>query len=213
MDQLNNNIFRPWDQSASNNKLGQSCDYVGDGEDASKHGESCNIKSKTSSLESSSKLLKSFYSSHPALAQQFSCHAKQLAACPLLTSNSTSASIRPTMPELLTNAHKYFQQFPFLNQPYGYGNPLAYQAFVNNANYFYNSLQPHGKASSSGDHSSSALTLNKIDADSNCSDKSSKKQRPKRFQCPHCQVSFSNNGQLKGHIRIHTGLCRTRFPI
>lgn len=33
----------------------------------------------------------------------------------------------------------------------------------------------------------------------------SKKQRPKRFQCPHCKVSFSNNGQLKGHIRIHTG--------
>lgn len=32
-----------------------------------------------------------------------------------------------------------------------------------------------------------------------------KKQRPKKFQCPHCQVSFSNNGQLKGHIRIHTG--------
>lgn len=32
-----------------------------------------------------------------------------------------------------------------------------------------------------------------------------KKQRPKRFQCPHCGVSFSNNGQLKGHIRIHTG--------
>ncbi|KAH7985963.1 hypothetical protein HPB51_026732 [Rhipicephalus microplus] len=24
-----------------------------------------------------------------------------------------------------------------------------------------------------------------------------KKQRPKRFQCPHCKVSFSNNGQLK----------------
>lgn len=35
-----------------------------------------------------------------------------------------------------------------------------------------------------------------------------KKQRPKRFQCPHCQVSFSNNGQLKGHIRIHTGRCQ-----
>ena len=32
-----------------------------------------------------------------------------------------------------------------------------------------------------------------------------KKQRPKRFSCPHCQVSFSNNGQLRGHIRIHTG--------
>lgn len=33
----------------------------------------------------------------------------------------------------------------------------------------------------------------------------SKKQRPKRFRCPHCQVAFSNNGQLKGHVRSHTG--------
>ena len=32
-----------------------------------------------------------------------------------------------------------------------------------------------------------------------------KKQRPKKYRCPHCQVAFSNNGQLKGHIRIHTG--------
>lgn len=34
---------------------------------------------------------------------------------------------------------------------------------------------------------------------------SGKKQRPKRFRCPHCQVAFSNNGQLKGHVRSHTG--------
>lgn len=32
-----------------------------------------------------------------------------------------------------------------------------------------------------------------------------RKQRPKKFKCPHCEVAFSNNGQLKGHIRIHTG--------
>ncbi|KAG4076051.1 hypothetical protein HA402_011525 [Bradysia odoriphaga] len=32
-----------------------------------------------------------------------------------------------------------------------------------------------------------------------------RKQRPKKFKCPHCSVAFSNNGQLKGHIRIHTG--------
>ena len=35
---------------------------------------------------------------------------------------------------------------------------------------------------------------------------SSKKQRPKKFKCPHCDVAkFSNNGQLKSHIRTHTG--------
>ncbi|XP_018562773.1 zinc finger protein 184-like [Anoplophora glabripennis] len=33
----------------------------------------------------------------------------------------------------------------------------------------------------------------------------SRKQRPKKYKCPHCDVGFSNNGQLKGHIRIHTG--------
>ncbi|KAK9871743.1 hypothetical protein WA026_014197 [Henosepilachna vigintioctopunctata] len=33
----------------------------------------------------------------------------------------------------------------------------------------------------------------------------SKKKRPKKYKCPHCDVGFSNNGQLKGHIRIHTG--------
>lgn len=32
-----------------------------------------------------------------------------------------------------------------------------------------------------------------------------RKQRPKKFKCPHCNVAFSNNGQLKGHVRIHTG--------
>lgn len=35
---------------------------------------------------------------------------------------------------------------------------------------------------------------------------SSKKTRPKKFKCPHCDVAkFSNNGQLKSHIRTHTG--------
>ncbi|XP_043266971.1 zinc finger protein mnm-2-like [Venturia canescens] len=35
--------------------------------------------------------------------------------------------------------------------------------------------------------------------------KQMKKLRPKKFRCVHCDVAFSNNGQLKGHIRIHTG--------
>jgi huckebein len=42
-----------------------------------------------------------------------------------------------------------------------------------------------------------------------------KKQRPKRFRCPHCQVAFSNNGQLKGHVRSHTGtfICNFLFHL
>lgn len=32
-----------------------------------------------------------------------------------------------------------------------------------------------------------------------------RKSRPKNFQCPACQMAFSNNGQLKNHVRIHTG--------
>lgn len=32
-----------------------------------------------------------------------------------------------------------------------------------------------------------------------------KRYRPKNFQCPDCKMAFSNNGQLKTHVRIHTG--------
>jgi hypothetical protein len=32
-----------------------------------------------------------------------------------------------------------------------------------------------------------------------------RKSRPKNFQCPVCGMAFSNNGQLKNHVRIHTG--------
>ncbi|KAG8035505.1 hypothetical protein G9C98_006951 [Cotesia typhae] len=35
--------------------------------------------------------------------------------------------------------------------------------------------------------------------------KQMKKLRPKKFRCEHCNVAFSNNGQLRGHVRIHTG--------
>lgn len=32
-----------------------------------------------------------------------------------------------------------------------------------------------------------------------------KKLRPKKFKCSECPMTFSNNGQLRGHFRIHTG--------
>lgn len=42
---------------------------------------------------------------------------------------------------------------------------------------------------------------------------SARKQRPKKYKCPHCDVGFSNNGQLKGHIRIHTGSFVGNLPL
>lgn len=35
--------------------------------------------------------------------------------------------------------------------------------------------------------------------------KQAKKLRPKKFKCDYCPMTFSNNGQLQGHLRIHTG--------
>lgn len=42
---------------------------------------------------------------------------------------------------------------------------------------------------------------------------SARKQRPKKFKCTYCDVAFSNNGQLKGHVRIHTGKSQIRIYI
>ena len=33
----------------------------------------------------------------------------------------------------------------------------------------------------------------------------SKKSKDKKYKCDQCSSSFSNNGQLRGHMRIHTG--------
>ena len=35
---------------------------------------------------------------------------------------------------------------------------------------------------------------------------SDKKIRPKKYKCDQCNACFSNNGQLRGHVRIHTGM-------
>merc|ERR1719336_3254113 len=32
-----------------------------------------------------------------------------------------------------------------------------------------------------------------------------RKARPKKYKCDLCEACFSNNGQLRGHVRIHTG--------
>lgn len=46
---------------------------------------------------------------------------------------------------------------------------------------------------------------NPVDSDTHHIQQTIKKCRPKNFQCPACKMAFSNNGQLKNHVRIHTG--------
>ena len=39
-----------------------------------------------------------------------------------------------------------------------------------------------------------------------------RKARPKKYKCDLCEACFSNNGQLKGHVRIHTGQFQILVP-
>lgn len=77
---------------------------------------------------------------------------------------------------------------------------------------------PAKLSSTSANESTSSLSSNSVNSATKTADAANrfltplqidknqtKKPRPKRFRCPHCDIAFSNNGQLKGHIRTHTG--------
>jgi len=92
----------------------------------------------------------------------------------------------------------------------------SYQSFTNNSdsnsltNFMKsrNQFSTYSQCTPSSPSSSIASNGEKVSALSNSKWYNKfKRQRPKRFNCPHCDIAFSNNGQLKGHIRTHTGKC------
>lgn len=189
------NLFRPWDSSISQTT---NCTP-----NPNKSDSSAPVLSKSSSKpEYNVKRngLKSDYSKRlehmdcpPIRATNFSESECNSILCssvssipnqwqPNLLQNSNHLAMIPRHDLMLCHPHS---SFPFadhifyeqLNQPLINSTPFSDQTLVNTSNITRQWRQIQQQ----------------------------KKQRPKRFQCPHCRVSFSNNGQLKGHIRIHTG--------
>lgn len=86
-------------------------------------------------------------------------------------------------------------------------------AFYTNYPEFMTGLSPATYLHAAGAATMDPLTMNAMEQEyarvlaeeAQAKILSARKQRPKKFKCPHCDVAFSNNGQLKGHVRIHTG--------
>ena len=80
--------------------------------------------------------------------------------------------------------------------PYGNSNEHKYQANPLILMYHYTNMLPLSKINQS--------RFDKINYSANDS-RSIKPAKKKRYQCPKCQTNCSNNGQLRDHLRIHTG--------
>lgn len=197
------NLFRPWDSSSENKSIegtlsensSTSSLLTIDTENIESHFKEPNIRKCAPAIGNNL----STFSSNPYSLNfpiddistnnlQWSrpqTHPTQNLRVPLPNHSSNHSQVVSVMsrPEMLMQPHP---SFPFADSMFY--EQFQQQAMMSNPAFHEQSLL----------EASSAITKQwKL--------QQQKKQRPKRFQCPHCRVSFSNNGQLKGHIRIHTG--------
>lgn len=104
--------------------------------------------------------------------------------------NSTP-SIHPLM--LTTSDFGYFPSSPSIHHPHHHQAVADFYSLMNPFETFPNAILEQEYARVLAEEAKSKMM-------------SSRKERPKKFKCPHCEVArFSNNGQLKSHIRTHTG--------
>lgn len=112
-----------------------------------------------------------------------------LTQCPPFTSGHLTNSSTTSSPNVLS---------PFTNSSH-------LHQFHSNSAFGSSSLTSNGNScnnTSAGETCNSSPTTSTSNGSSvvvtNCKPR---RQRPKRFHCPHCHIAFSNQGQLRGHVR------------
>lgn len=153
---------------------------------------------------STSQLFSSLFGSYPGAFP-----GAQRSKMPVMPPVS-SATYRPPFADYPMNRGLGFLSMPpaanLFTNLFAYNLSSMSNSLLNTPNCLENLAQQiQQKGDSSTQPSAQVSSFDKMSDSDKLNSQQQKKQRPKRFQCPHCQVSFSNNGQLKGHIRIHTG--------
>lgn len=207
-------IFRPWDKSDRNDavsslynaawtlilepssrRLTQTSPSVTSSSDVTTPSNATITSSTTSSSTESNVSLSHFISKSNV--------TRDVESASHLTSPSNSNAAATAAAHL----HHHHIQHSFNSRSSPVIDPIL-SAFpsVASATSFNAAVAAVTAAAASG-HSSvgSLASLIASNASSSSSPGNMKKQRPKRFHCPHCQIAFSNQGQLRGHVRIHTG--------
>ncbi|RWS23116.1 Huckebein-like protein [Leptotrombidium deliense] len=188
-------LFRPWDIcSGSTSDTSHQCSTSVPVTRQSSYSASCTNSSNQSVTQVShaKKVKRTIDFQETLMLQKVDEKVCEMNAINIPTSNY------PSLESFVQNGHVAFTNVPLIPREPRFNCVHYTPNFIENPLMFYESNQ----------NLVTPVESNVMDTSASISAKGwkvHKKQRPKRFQCPHCQVSFSNNGQLKGHIRIHTG--------
>ena len=220
-------LFRPWKCTRKNTKRKNSVRSLSEEENSSRSSSNGSVRDEKvcssssisecedSTMGSLDRLSRFVFNGTVDLPRPESSNASE---------NSPRSTVTPdTVP---ISAFRPVYQYPMNFMPFDYSNPLGLgmglgpsdnQAVVEAAAAMATSVVA-GSHAHSGIYGLPALPLGSYGArvaEAICLQdavaKQRKKQRPKKFTCEFCNAAFSNNGQLKGHIRIHTGKCCILF--